>query len=179
MSVGKYDDWKDFFAKRLTGNNDFKLTNSTPGGRDVEIYSSLKHNPDTYIEIEYFSPVTLFSLKILNPATPGKNKEQDNEYFYRYQFTPGKQYGGVGLDFDEMNVEGIDGLLSEGFSGQETVYYKNGKPVKSVLTSGISYTYHFDNSGFWGRLRQRWAGGREEYDEVRIIKLEDIFKGLQ
>lgn len=178
MPVDKYEDWKDFFGKRLTGNNDFKLAKSTPSDRDVEIYISLKYNLDTYIEIEYFSPVTLFSVKILNPATPGKNKEQDNEYFYRYSFTPGKDYGGVGLDFNEMNIEGIDGLLSEGFSGQETVYYTNGKPIKSVLQTDINYTYRFDNNSFWGRLLKKWVGGEEKYDEVRTINLNEIFKGI-
>jgi hypothetical protein len=180
LSHSKYKDWKDFFRKRLTVNNDFALARAvTEIDRDVEIYSSLKHNIDTYIEVSYFSLMTLFSVKVLNPATPGKNKEQDNEYFYRYDFTPGKEYGGVGLDFNEMNVEGIEGLLSEGLSGEERVYYKNGKPLKSVLITDITYSYYFDNSGFWERLLRKWAGGKEKYDEVKTIKLEDIFKGLQ
>ena len=47
--------------------------------------------------------MTLLSLKILNPKTPGKNKQQENEYFYKYSFDNEKQYGGPGLEFNKIN----------------------------------------------------------------------------
>lgn len=175
--INQYEDWKEFFHERLTANGQFALTNFfSESNNDIEIYSSLVGDTGTYIEVEYFSPMTLFSLKILNPATPGNNQQQHNEYFYRYQFTSGKDYGGVGLEFDKMNIAGINNLLSEGFLGQETIYYKNGKAIKSVLTPGISY--YFSSDGFWKRLLKKITGHKERYDEVRVIMLNEIFNGI-
>src|SRR5690349_11509182 len=125
-----YEDWKDFFAKKLLSTGDFSLTNTySKGDTDVEIYSALKNNLETTIEVGYLSSMTLIYLHIFNPQTPGKNRQQEIEHLYKYEFDAEKQYGPPGLDFDEINILGISNYLDQGFNGKEMVYYINNKPV--------------------------------------------------
>lgn len=181
-----YDDWKDFFTKRLVETGSFRLSETfTKGDTDVEIYSALRGNPDTTIQAGYFSPTTLIYIHIFNPATPGTNRQQEIEHLYKYEFDAEKQYGPPGLDFNEINVQGISNLLDQGFNGTETVYYRKGKPVKSRLTTSYypdspqrTITYQFHQEPFFRRLLSKIKGQNSEYDEMKTIDLKNVFSGL-
>jgi len=185
-TIDSYEDWNDFFAKTLTGGDQFCLTSSvSKKGLDIEIYSALHGDKDTTIQIEYLSSMTLRFLKILNPKTPGKNKQQENDYFYKYSFDKEKQYGGVGLDFDKVNIDGIKNFLTEGFHGTETIYYFKDSPIKSVLSTNYyrdspnyAITYYFDTSSTFGRLIKKLFAIGPKVDRVESVDLNEIFPGI-
>lgn len=181
-----YDDWKDFFTKRLVDTGNFRLSDTfSKGDTDNEIYVALKGNPKTTIQVGYFSPMTLIFIHIFNPSTPGKNRQQEIEHLYKYEFDAEKQYGPPGLDFDEINIQGISNYLHQGFNGTETVYYLKGKPVKSRLTTSYypdspqsTITYHFHEEPIFKRLLNQIFGRQSMYDEIINVNLRDIFSGL-
>jgi len=181
-----YENWRDFFSKRLVQSGAFALSDSQKKGDiDKEVYRALTGDLWTTIEVGYFSSMTLVYVYILHPHTPGNNKRQQEEYLYKYEFHPEKQYGGPGLDFEEMNVQGINNLLIQGLHGSEKVFYKNGKPVRSELTasyywdsSRFTRKYNFTKASFCRRLLNKIAGTGEQYHEVRIVNLRDVFSGL-
>jgi hypothetical protein len=181
-----YEDWKDFFTKRLIDTGAFRLADTfSKGDADIEIYSALRGNPETFIKVGYFSPITLIYIEILNPSTPGKNRQQEIEHLYKYEFDNEKQYGPPGLDFNEINVHGIGNLLDQGFNGSETIYYRNGKPFKSRLTTSYypdspqtTITYHFQADPIFKQLLDKIFGRHNKYDEIRTVNLRDVFSGL-
>ena len=66
-----------------------------------------------------------------------------------------------------------------------TVYYRGGKPVKSILTTSYyphspanTYTYHFHKEPILKRIWNKITGHREDYDEIKTIDLRDIYNGL-
>jgi hypothetical protein len=145
----------------------------------------LKGNPNTTIEVGYFSSMTLIYLHIFNPETPGKNRQQEIEHLYKYEFDSKKQYGPPGLDFNEINVKGISNYLNQGFNGNENVHYKNGKLIKSKVTTSYypdspqnTITYHFNAEPLYKRLINKILGRRDQYDEIKHIDLQNIFSGL-
>jgi hypothetical protein len=181
-----YQDWKDFFTKKLLDSGYFILSHTlSKGDTDVQSYSALKGNLNTTIEVGYFSPMTLIYVNILNPETPGKNKQQEAEHLYKYDFHSEKQYGPPGLDFNETNVRGMEHFLNQGFNGKELVYFKNGKPIMSKLTTSYypdspssTFTYYFDHTSVVSRLAKNLLKVGDKYDEVREIDLKKIFTGL-
>ena len=155
------------------------------GDTDIEIYSALRHNLDTTIQVGYFSSMTLIYIHIFNSATPGKNRQQEIEHLYKYEFDDKKQYGPPGLDFTEINVQGISNLLDQGFNGSETIYYRNGKPIKSTLTTSYypdspqsTITYRFHEEPLFKRLLNKILGQHNQYANIKTIDLQDIFSGL-
>lgn len=182
-----FEDWRDFFSKKLVLNGAFVLSESrVEGNVDKEIYKALTGDLWTTIEVGYFSSMTLLYVYIFHPNTPGNNRRQREEYFYRYEFHPEKQYGGPGLGFEEMNVQGIANLLSQGFHGSEKIFYKNGKPERSELTTSyypdtpcFTRNYNFNKEPFYRQLLNKITGKEERYDEVRIINLRDVFCGVK
>ena len=181
-----FEDWKDFFTQRLVDSGAFRLSKTfSKGDTDIEIYSALTGNPDTEIQVGYFSPISIIYVHIFNPITPGKNRQQEIEHFYKYEFDKEKQYGPPGLDFNEINVQGISNYLDQGFNGSETVYYRNGRPVKSKLTTSYypdspssTMTYHFHEEPFFKRVLNRLLGRQSQYEETKTIDLQGIFGGL-
>ena len=181
------EDWPAFFSRLLTGSGAFRLGGSRQvNDTTVETFTALRGHPDTLIEVGYLSPTTLIYLNILNPATPGHNRQQEIEHLYRYEFDNEKQYGPPGLEFNDVNRAGIEGRLAEGFHGTETVYYRDGRPVRSVLTTStypdspaFTFTYRFDRQPFWRRLLDKFRESIPEYDEVRTISLNEVFAGLK
>ena len=186
-TVLSYEDWNDFFMKRLVNTGAFRLSETfSKGDTDIEIYSALRGNPDTTIKVGYFSPMTLIYVEILNPSTPGKNRQQEIEHLYKYEFDNEKQYGPPGLDFNEINIQGISNLLDQGFNGSETIYYRKGKVVKSRLTTSYypdnaqsTIIYHFHQEPFFKRLVNKIFGRNGKYDEVKTVALRDVFNGLK
>ena len=96
------------------------------------------------------------------------------------------QYGPPGLDFNEINVKGINNYLEQGFNGKETVYYRNGRPVSSRLTTSYypdspktTTLYRFTTESLINRLFKKLLGTRDRYDEVKNIDLSSVFKGLR
>jgi hypothetical protein len=182
----KYDDWKDFFTKRLVDTGGFRLANTfSKGDTDIEIYSALMGNLDTEIQVGYLSPMTLIYIHIFNPLTPGKNRQQEIEHLYKYEFDKEKQYGPPGLDFNEVNIQGISNYLDQGFNGSETIYYRKGKPVKSKVRTSYypdsptsTITYHFHEEPFFKRVLNRLLGRQNRYEEIKSINLQDVFGGL-
>lgn len=185
-SLQSYEDWKDFFTKRLVDTGAFRLSKAfSKGDTDIEIYTALTGNPDTEIQVGYFSPMTIIYVYIFNPLTPGKNRQQEIEHFYKYEFEKEKQYGPPGLDFNEENVQGISNYLDQGFNGNETVHYRNGRPVKSRLTTSYypdsptsTITYSFHEEPFFKRVLNKLLGRQSRYEETKTIDLKDIFGGL-
>lgn len=181
-----YEDWRDFFTKKLLNTGWYYLSNTfSKGDTNVEIYSPLKGNPNTTIEVGYFSSMTLIYIYIFNPETPGKNRQQELEYLYKYEFYSEKQYGPPGLDFNEININGISNYLNQGFNGYETVFYKKGKLIKSKLTTSYypdspqsTITYHFNSETLFSRLVNILLIRRTQYDEIKRIDLQNIFSGL-
>lgn len=185
-TVLSYEDWRGFFTKNLLDSGLFSLSQTfSKGDTDIEIYSMLKGNPNTTIEVGYFSSMTLIYIHILNPEAPGKNRQQQIEHFYKYQFDTEKQYGSPGLEFNETNVQGISNYLQQGFNGSETVYYRKHKPIKSKLTTSYypdspqsTITYYFHQESFFRRLVSKLKGRKDEYDDIKTIDLKNIFRGL-
>ena len=186
-NVLSYEDWRDFFTKQLLETGNFDLSNTdSKGNTDIEIYTALKGDPGTTIHVGYFSSMTLIYIHILNPETPGNNRQQEIEYLYKYSFDPEKQYGPPGLEFNETNIQGISNYLNKGFNGLETVYYRKNKLIKSRLTlrddpdsPGFTVTYHFNEKPFLIRLFKKLFHTKEEYDEIRNIDLRTVFEGLK
>jgi len=185
--LSQYEDWKHFFTKKLLDSGEFFLLKTTSkGDTEIEIYSAIKGNPDTTIAVGYFSPMTIIYVHILNPATPGKNRQQELEHLYTYEFDLKKQYGPPGLDFNEINVKGINNHLEQGFNGNETVYYRNGMLVFSRLTTSYypdspktTTSFRFTKEPLINHLFKKLLGIRDRYDEVKNIDLSSVFKGLR
>lgn len=181
-----YYDWKDFFTKRLVDTGAFCLTGiSSKGTTEIEAYSALKGNLDTTISVGYVSPGLIIYLLVFNPATPGKNRQQEIEHLYKYEFDLQKQYGPPGLEFNEINVQRISNYLNEGFNGNETVYYRNGLPAKSIVTTSYypdspqnTATYYFQPESLLKRLSNKILGRKEKYEEIKTVNLRDVFSGL-
>jgi hypothetical protein len=185
-SLQSYEDWNDFFTKRLVHTGAFRLVDTfSNANTDIEIYSALKGNPDTTIQVGYFSPETIIYVHIFNPATPGKNRQQEIEHLYEYEFDTKKQYGLPGLDFNETNVQGISNYLDQGFNGGEIIYYRKRKAVKSRLTTSYypdspqsTITYHFHAEPFFRRLLRKMIDRNSDYDEIKTVNLRNVFSGL-
>ena len=182
-----FEDWKDFFTRKLINTGLFTLSSSDLNpGTDIEIYSAIKNNPYTRIELGYFSPMTLIYLHIFNPETPGKNRQQQIDYFYSHHFNEQDDYGPPGLDFNEINIQGISNYLAQGFNGSEKVFYRNGKAVKSIQTSSYypdspitTTTYHFNKENFFQNLFKKIIGTKEEFDMIKEIDLRTVFNGIK
>ncbi|HKO80349.1 MAG TPA: hypothetical protein VJU78_08145, partial [Chitinophagaceae bacterium] len=107
------------------------------------------------------------------------------EHLYKYEFDTEKQYGPPGLDFNEINVQGISNYLEQGFNGSETDYYRKHKLIKSKLTTSYypdspksTITYYFHNEPIYKRLFNKITGRNNGYDEIKTIDLRNIFNGL-
>jgi len=185
-TVLSYEGWRDFFTKKLIDTGLFSLSHKfSKGDTDVEIYSTLKGNLNTTIEVGYLSATTLIYIHIYNPETPGKNRQQEIEHLYKYEFDSEKQYGPPGLDFNEINIKGISNYLDQGFNGTEVVYYKKGKPIKSRVSTSYypdspqsTITYHFNGEPIYKRLLTRILRRSNQYDGIKHIDLRNIFSGL-
>jgi hypothetical protein len=180
-AIQSYNTWKDFFSHEVGMSGHFELANSvTKGSTDIEVYRALTADLLTTIEVGYLNADLLIYMHILNPKTPAKNRQQQLEHFYQLQFVGDGDYGDPGLEFNICNVASIRRILQGGFYGEEKVYLKNGKPIKSILTTRYypdspeeTRTYNFSRGGLWEKLFRS-----VHPDEVRRIDLRGVFPGL-
>ncbi len=179
-----FDNWRAFIDSILLDSGKFKkLTTGTKEQLDVEVFvlQDAKSEYLTKIEAGYLGD-RLFYLNINNPKIPGYIKFQDGEYFDRYEFTEGKSSGVPGLEFNDVNAQGILSEFKKGLQGREIHYLKGGKIVKVKLypfpeRPEISYTYDFEKAGRFKRFKNMFYRSRKNL-EVREINLHDIFGGI-
>jgi len=183
----KYKSWLDYFEKLLTENGQFKLIHTNKNNQTlVQTYSQIIGNPQTVIEVGYLDHDKLIFLHIFNPDTPGNNRRQKLEHFYRDDFSEDDMYGPPGLVFTQNNLVGIYEQLTNGLNGKEIQYYLNNKLIKSEilirLNNGkqdpISFPIHFNNSNLMSRLKRKVFGIKDEYTK-REVNFNEIFNGLR
>ena len=186
MTNDKYKNWKEFINLTLTKNNQFRLDNSFQKNQtDIEIYRQQIGDTETTLKISYLAGDRLISIDTFNDKTPGLNKNKI-EYFNEHDFSETKSYGKPGLEFNEVNQQGVLDQLSKGLSGIEIVYLKDGKPSFSKLTichdndenNSFTHTYNFENISVWTRLKSMFSKVDNNYQTIEI-NLKDIFGGLK
>ncbi|WP_396159325.1 hypothetical protein [Flavobacterium sp.] len=136
--------WKDFINTVLLESKQFeKISSETVGETYIEKFR-LNKNPQTEIIIGYISKNLLIYFNISNPTVPGYNKYCENEFFYKYDFDDKESYGNPGLDFTEINKNGILSILKNGLKGKEIQFLKNNKVLKSeVYLSENEPNFHY------------------------------------
>lgn len=180
-----YQNWKEFFNKKFEESGRYSVVQENLNEKLLsETYIPLDPKNKTEIKIGYLDD-TLIYWKFENPKTSGFNKQQDIEYFYRYDFTEGKSYGEPGLKFIDTNINEIQKQLDNGLRGKEIQYFKNEKLVKSEIYLNFhgkeTYpnTIYFEKRNFWKRLKGIFF--KEDNSEFQIIEihLNEIFDGLR
>lgn len=178
--------WKDFFEKYLILTGYYRLNKPKSTGETViDTFVSTDENDNTFIRIGYLSYGELIFCDILNPDTFGYNKYQEQEYFYRFDFTPGESYGPPGLKYNETNADSIKSKLKNGLKGKEIQYYSNDKLIKSIIYKNFNdttdenwgITIRFQKDTLFQRIRNMLFGHTTKYT-IKEIDLNKIFKGL-
>ncbi len=90
---------------------------------------------ETMVTLIIDEPDLLLNFNIFNPRTPGLNKYEENEYFYKYQFEYGG-YGTPGLEYNEINKSVFKEILANGIKGKEIHYYSIKQLYKAELLFG-------------------------------------------
>jgi hypothetical protein len=185
MKNDNYKNWKEFINATLTRNKQFRLDNSFQKNQTyIEIYRQQLGDTETTFEIGYLIGDRLIYIHTYNDKTPGLNKNQI-EYFNEHDFSENESYGMPGLDFNEVNQQGISDQLKLGIRGTEIIYLINGKPSFSKLTicygldetNIFNHTYNFENISIWTRLKNMFKKQTNNYQEIEI-NLKNIFGGL-
>jgi len=180
-----YQNWKEFFNIKFEESEKYlQAEQILKGDSLMEKYVPLNPNDKTEIKIGYLDNKLIY-WKFENPKTKGFNKQQEIEYFYRYDFTEGKSYGNPGLEFIKNNINVIEKQLDEGLRGKEIQYFKNGKHFKSEVCS-YSYdnietypnTIYFKKRSFWRKLLGLFFKNKKENFEKIEIDLKEIFSGI-
>jgi len=184
IETGTFDNWRALINSMLLHNGRFeKLKASSKEPSDIEVFvlKDVKSENITRIEAGYLGD-RLFYLNIDNPMIPGYVQFQEGEYFHQHDFTEGNSNGIPGLEFNEINVQGILSEFKKGLQGREVHYLRDGRVVKVTLypfpeKPDMSYTYDFEKAGLFGRLKNIFYKMRKKF-EVREINLNDIFSGI-
>jgi hypothetical protein len=93
-----YENWKDYFKKIFEETKKYdRIEEGLRGQTIIEKYVLLDKSDKTEIKVDYLDE-TLIYWKFENPLTQGYSKQQEAEYFYRYDFTPGQSYGDLDLN---------------------------------------------------------------------------------
>ena len=182
-----FKNWQDYFKTTFEITKKYDRVEEGLHGQTIcEKYVLVDKNDKTEIKIGYLKE-TLIYWKFENPLTQGFNKQQDLEYFYRFDFTPGESYGGPGLEFIDINVKAIDKQLKNGLKGKEVQYFKKGQHIKSKLYNYIEDnhetfpdTIYFTKISAWRKFRNLFSKSRYESEmETKEIDLSTIFNGLK
>lgn len=182
-----YENWKDYFKTTFEETKKYdRIEEGLHGQTILEKYVPLDKSDKTEIKVGYLDE-TLIYWKFENPLTQGYNRQQEVEYFYRYDFTPGQSYGDPGLEFIDINVQAIDKQLREGLKGKEVQYFKDGQLIKSKVF--ISYdgdqesypnTIYFTKTSAWRKFRDIFSKSKDEAElQTKEIDLSNIFGGLK
>ena len=178
--------WKDFFDKYLIQTGYYRIDKSEKSGDTIiDTFVSTNNNDKTYIKTGYLTGGELIYCEILNPDALGHNRYQKQEYFYRFDFTPGESYGPPGLEFNDTNIDAIKSLLKNGLIGKEIQYYSNEKLIKSVIYKKLNdksdkdfgITIWFQKHTIFNKIKKTIFGQRINYT-IREINLNKLFKGL-
>ena len=177
-----HNDWKDFIDSVLLESKQFeKISSETVGETYIEKFR-LNKNSQTEIKVGYLEENLLIYFTIFNPTVPGYNKYCENEFFYKFDFEENGGYGSPGLDFTEINKNGILSILENGLKGKEIQFLKNGKIIKSQLYLSESkpsfhYTYNFLKRSLFERLFGKNVEKQNDVEKVEI-SLSEIFGGI-
>jgi len=180
------NNWKEFFNKYLIQTGLYRIQESTRiGDTDMEIFSNKNASNETCIKTGYLQNGELILYEIIHPDTVGFNKYQEQEYFYRFDFTPGESYGPPGLEFNENNRKAIYDLLKNGLKGKEEQFYQEDKLIKSVVyqsygegeSTEYGITIWFEKKSLTRRLMSMFAKSKPVL-EKKIIDLKSIFQGI-
>lgn len=184
IESGTFDNWTALFNSKFLDSGKFeKLSNSTKEQTEIEVFRLKGEAGEhlTSIEVGYLGD-RLFYLFISNPQIPGYMKFQEGEYFNQYDFTEAESKGKPGLEFNEVNVQGILNEFKKGLQGRELHYLGGGKILKIELypfpeKPDLSYTYDLEKAGPFERFKGFFSksGGKLE---TREINLNNIFSGI-
>lgn len=181
----QYKSWKEFFNKNFEGSKKYYLANEKKVGSSiVEEYVAVDKNDETIISICYYENKLLY-WKFENPKTKGFTKQQEVEYFYRFDFTEGKSYGNPGLEFIDNNVNVIQKQFYTGLQGKEIQYYKNGEHIKSLISvkyydnkEAYPEIVYFQKRSFWQKISKLFSKSKPDEFQTKEIDLNKIFGGI-
>lgn len=133
------------------------------------------------IEVTILDSGELIALRFSSPMTLGYNEFSFGEYFYSLQFQTPSSYGKPGLEYNEVNIEGVKSILKQGVKGKEVQYFKEGKMLKSEVhfegRVSFPYKYDFSERTFWQKVLGKKVVDFENI-QSRIIELNEVFPPL-
>ena len=183
----EYENWQDYFKTIFEATKKYdRVVEGIHGQTIIEKYVPFDKSDKKEIKIGYLDE-TLLYCKFENPLTDGYNKQQELEYFYRYDFTPGQSYGEPGIEFIDINIQAIDKQLREGLKGKEVQYFKDGQLIKSkifIYYNGIQQNYpntiYFAKTSAWRKFWDIFSKPKYEAEmQTKEIDLSVIFSGLK
>jgi hypothetical protein len=186
INLNDYENWQDYFKTIFKTTKKYeRIEEGIMGQTIIEKYVPFDKNDKTEIKVGYLDE-TLLYWKFENPLTKGYNKQQEIEYFYRYDFTPGQSYGEPGIEFIDINIQAIDKQLREGLKGKEVQYFKDGQLIKSkifIYYNGNQQKYpntiYFAKTSAWQKLLDIFFKPKEVEIQTKEIDLSAIFGGLK
>lgn len=187
LNEHEFENWQDYFKTTFEVTKKYdRIEEELRGQTIIEKYIPLDKSDKTEIKVAYIDKKLIY-WKFENPLTQGYNRQQEVEYFYRYDFTPGKSYGGPGLEFIDINIQAIDKQLREGLKGKEVQYFKDGQLIKSKVfinsdceQESYSNTIYFFRTSVWRKFRNFFSKSKVETGlETKEIDLSNIFGGLK
>ena len=134
-----FANWKALLIYLLEDKNSFtRVEDAISLSGDSISLTFEKPYLDSKTKIEAITLDTgeLITLRFSNPIVPGYNEFSFGEYFYSFQFQTPSGYGPPGLEYNEINISGIQSILREGVKGKEVQYFKGDVILKSEV--------HFD-----------------------------------
>ena len=181
-----YESWSDYFHSVFSKSGKYNLVDKgIMGDTNMENYIPLDSTNKTIIEVGYLHGDKLIYLNYFNQLTPGFTQMKKREYFYRFDFTPGKSYGNPGLEFIEINLQAIHKELMNGLKGKELQYFQNMKLIKSEIFlyydgANTSYplTIDFDGKTGWQKLFDLFFKAKTNWSQVKEVDLKTVFSGL-
>lgn len=181
------NDWRQYFSTKLTASGLYTLdSESIESQITLMIFTTTDKSKDTKIKVGVMDIGDLITLQFIDSRTPGFSKQQEQEYFYKFDFYSDKANDGPGIEFNQNNIKHFDNFLAEGLKGREVQYFKNGRIVQADIFQ--YYGTNDDNSyGTTISLEElTWIENlkillkRKErfYDSKKEIQLRDIFSGV-
>lgn len=183
----EFGNWADYFHWLFSKDCLFESPNSDKRNQAiVETYRFKNEDRKTEVIVTYLKTYDkLIQYRIIHPLTVGYTEYQNKmiQYFEQGHFSNPPEYGELALDFDLINLRGIDKEFTEGLKGQEIQYLKDGQVVKSKIKlpgSWFNMTYRFDKKGLLNRLIGKLRGIDEDKELVeQTIELNEIFEGIK